>query len=121
MSDSVVTDRFIIVGDKVLLKPKEEDSKTKSGLFLPPGVAENEKIRSAYILKTGPGHAVAPPSDADEPWKEAVNDAQYIPLQAKEGDLAIYLQSAAFDIEYEDEKYVIVPQSAILMLIREDL
>ena len=45
-----------------------------------------------------------------------------MPLQAQEGDLAIYLQRNAIDVVYNNEKYVIVPQASILMLERtEDL
>lgn len=114
-------DKFIVVGDRVLLKPKSLDNQTKSGLFLPPGVQEKEKIQSGYIVKVGPGYAVAPPSDADEPWKPTAEHPQYIPLQAQTGDLAIYIQNQSYEIEYKDEKFVIVPQSAILLLIRDGL
>jgi chaperonin GroES len=41
-------------------------------------------------------------------------------LQAKEGDLAIFLLGGATEIMYQNEKYFIVPQSAILMLEREE-
>jgi co-chaperonin GroES (HSP10) len=41
-------------------------------------------------------------------------------LQAREGDLAIFLSGGATEVMYEGEKYFIVPQSAILMLERED-
>ncbi|KER09536.1 MAG: chaperonin [[Candidatus Thermochlorobacteriaceae] bacterium GBChlB] len=117
-SESIVG-KFIIVGDRVLVKPRTSEQ-TKSGLFLPPGVQEKEKIQSGYVLKTGPGYAVAPPQDADEIWKQSAKSPQYIPLQATEGDLAIYLHNYAYEIEYEQEKYMIVPHSAILLLIRED-
>ncbi|MDX2128933.1 MAG: co-chaperone GroES family protein [Chloroherpetonaceae bacterium] len=111
--------RFIIVGDRVLLRPKAPDSQTRSGLFLPPGVQEKEKVFSGYVIKTGPGYAVAPPVEADEPWKEPSKKPQYIPLQAQVGDLAIYLQGQSTEIEYNSEKYIIVPHHAILLLIRE--
>jgi hypothetical protein len=45
---------------------------------------------------------------------------KYVPLQAREGDLAIFLLSGATEVVYEGEKYYIVPQSAILMLEREE-
>lgn len=115
-----VTDTFIVVGDRVLIKPKSIDDRTKSGIYLPPGVQEKARIRSGYILKTGPGYPVGPPSDIDEPWKEHAEGPQYIPLQARIGDLAIFVQSSAYEIEYKDERYLIVPNSAILLLIRED-
>ncbi|MDP4189889.1 MAG: co-chaperone GroES, partial [Bacteroidota bacterium] len=58
-------------------------------------------------------------SDVEEPWKDRRDDVKYVPLQAKEGDLAIYLQGNTFEIEFNKEKYVIVSQSSILMLIRD--
>lgn len=58
--------------------------------------------------------------ETDEPWKEPSERVRYIPLQAQVGDLAIYLQRDAIEIEYEGERYVIVPQSAVLLLIREE-
>ena len=112
--------RFIVVGDRVLIKPDEEANKTTSGLFLPPGVSEKERIQSGHIVKTGPGYPLPAQVD-DEPWKESKEPVKYIPLQAKEGDTAIFLRKEAFEIEFEKEKYLIVPQSAILLLIRNDL
>jgi chaperonin GroES len=46
---------------------------------------------------------------------------KYIPLQAKEGDIAIFLLSGATEVIYEGNKYYIVPQSAILLLEREEM
>lgn len=112
--------KMIVVGDKILVKPSEANSKTSSGLFLPPGVHEKEKVQSGYVLKSGPGYPIGNQGD-DEPWKETKDAVKYIPLQAKEGDLAIFLRTNAFEIEYEGEKLLIVPQSAVLLLIREDL
>jgi chaperonin GroES len=112
--------RFVVVGDRLLLKPEEESNKTSSGLFLPPGVSEKEKIQSGYVIKAGPGYPTAANIE-DEPWKEAKEPVKYIPLQAKEGDLAIFLRKEAFEIEFEKQKFLIVPQSAVLLLIRNDI
>ena len=111
--------RFVVVGDRLLLRPEEESNKTSSGLFLPPGVSEKEKIQSGYVIKVGPGYPTAANIE-DEPWKETKEPVKYIPLQAKEGDLAIFLRKEAFEIEFEKEKFLIVPQSAVLLLIRND-
>lgn len=56
----------------------------------------------------------------DEPWKHQDEQVKYVPLQAREGDIAIFLLSGATEMLYESEKYFIVPQSAILMLEREE-
>ena len=52
-------DRFIVVGDRVLIRPKSQQDRTKSGLYLPPGVQEKEKIHSGYVLKVGPGYPLS--------------------------------------------------------------
>ena len=110
--------KFIVVGDRVLIRPQEDTNKTNSGLYLPVGVSEKEKIQSGYVMKVGPGYATSAQNE-DEPWKES-DPVKYIPLQAKEGDLAIFLRKEAFEIEFEKEKFLIVPNSAILLLIRND-
>lgn len=112
--------KLIVVGDRVLIKPKKEAEKTDSGLFLPPGVKEKEKIQSGYIVKTGPGLPIPMPMEDEDDWKPEENKVKYLPLQAKEGDLAIFLQNGAFEVVYQKEKYYIVPQASILMLEREE-
>ena len=112
--------KIIIIGDRVLIKPKKNSEKTDSGIFLPPGVREKEKIQSGYIVKVGPGFPIPVAQEQDEAWKNEEDEVKYIPLQVKEGDIAIFLQNNAYEVVYEGEKYFIVPQSAILMLEREE-
>ena len=113
-------DKFILIGDRVLIRPKNPQERTNSGLYLPPSVQENEKTLSGYIVKVGPGYPIPAMTDADEPWKEKKDDVKYVPLQAKVGDLAVYLNKSGWDIEFNKEKYIILPHSSILMLIRDE-
>lgn len=113
-------EKFIMVGDRVLLKPKSPQDRTKTGLYLPPGVQEKERIHFGYVVKVGPGYPIPAINDTDEPWKDKSEEVKYVPLQPKIGDLAIYLQGSSFEIEFNDEKYVIVPHNSILMLIRDE-
>ena len=113
-------DKLVIIGDRLLIKPKKRSEQTESGLFLPPGVQEREKVQSVYVMKTGPGYPIPLPTDDDEPWKEQSEQIKYIPLQAKQGDLAIFLQKGAYEIMYGGEKYYIVAQASILMLERDE-
>jgi chaperonin GroES len=113
--------KLIVVGDRVLIKPIKPEEKTKSGLLLPPSVIEQEKVSKGYVMRTGPGYAI-PGNVDDEPWKAEEENVKYIPLQAKEGDLAIFLINSAIEIKMEEEKYYIMPHNAILLLERvEDL
>lgn len=112
--------KLIVIGDRILIKPKTPQSKTKSGLLLPPGVNENEKVQIGFVVKVGPGYPIPAVSEQEEPWKNTPQEPRYVPLQPKEGDQAVYLQNSAIEIEFNKEKYVIVPHSAILILLRDD-
>jgi len=112
--------KLIVVGDRVLIMPTKQSDKTSSGLYLPPGVQEKEKIQSGYVIKVGPGYPLPLPVDEDDVWKGKDDLVKYLPLQAQEGDLAIFLQKGAIEVIYEEEKYFIVPQASILMLEREE-
>ncbi len=112
--------KLIIVGDRVLIKIKKSSEKTTSGLYLPPGVQEKEKVQQGYIIKAGPGYPIPMAVEDDEPWKEKDENVKYIPLQAKEGDLAIFLLAGVTEVMYQGEKYYIVSQNSILMLEREE-
>ncbi len=111
--------KLIVIGDRVLIRLAKTDERTGSGLYLPPGVQEKEKVQQGYIIKTGPGYAIPMPAE-NEPWKSEEEQVKYMPLQAKEGDLAIFLMNGATEVMYEGEKFFIVPQGAILMLERDD-
>ncbi|WP_018613670.1 co-chaperone GroES [Segetibacter koreensis] len=111
--------KLIVIGDKVLIRLSKTADRTQTGLFLPPGVQEKEKVQQGQVIKTGPGYAIPLPVEG-ESWKSEEEQVKYIPLQVREGDLAIFLLSGAIEIMYEGEKYYIVPQSAILMLERDD-
>ncbi len=111
--------KLIIIGDRLLIKPTQAHDRTASGLYLPPSVQEKEKVQQGYVIKTGPGYAIPVPIE-NESWKAEEEQVKYVPLQAKEGDLAIFLVSGATEVMYEEEKFYIVPQNAILMLEREE-
>jgi co-chaperonin GroES (HSP10) len=115
-------DKLIVVGDRVLIKPKSSPDKTRSGLFLPPGYSEKEAIQSGYIVKCGPGYPIPIPQEIDpEPWKPQTGEQiRYLPLQAQVGDLAIFLQKGAIEVHFNQEKYFIVQHHAILLLERDD-
>ncbi|MBN2172886.1 MAG: co-chaperone GroES [Bacteroidales bacterium] len=112
---------LIVVGDRVLIKPVKHDTKSKGGLLLPPGYKEKEDVQSGYVIKVGPGYPIPMPTDdVDEPWKNTDEKVKYVPLQAKEGDLAIFMQKGAVEVIYDSEKYFIVPQNSILLLERDE-
>jgi chaperonin GroES len=111
---------LIIVGDRVLIDLDERMDKTSSGLYLPPTVKEKEKVLGGHVVKTGPGYAI-PDTTPGESWQSGNKEVKYVPLQAVEGDYAIFLKDSSMEIEFEEKKYLIVPHSAILALVRTEL
>jgi len=113
-------EKIIMVGDKVLIKPKNPNLQTTSGLYLPPAAIEKESIQAGYVIKVGPGFPIPVMNDNDESWKENQESIKYVPLQVKTGDLAVYLAKSGFDIEFKGEKYIILSHAAIVMIVREE-
>lgn len=111
---------LIVIGDRVLVDPDQGDDRTDTGLYLPQGVKEKERVQCGVIVKSGPGYPVADPQALEvEPWQTPKIENKYFPLQAKEGDYCIFLRNAGIEIEFEGKKYIIVPHSAILALLRD--
>jgi len=75
-------------------------------------------VQSGRGEKVGPGFVV-PHADSSEPWQSSQGEPRYVPLQVREGDFAIFLRREAFEIEYDGKKYLIVPQSGVLAVVRE--
>jgi co-chaperonin GroES (HSP10) len=114
---------LIVVGDRVLVGLDERSERTATGLYLPPTVKERDRVQGGYVVKVGPGYPVSDPgSCVDEPWSPRKRqEYRYVPLQAQEGDYAIFLKESAVEIEFDAKKYLIVPHSAILTLMRTEL
>ena len=114
--------QVLVVGDRVLIRPDTGETKSPAGLYLPPSVIEKQEVRGGMIVEVGPGIPLgSPDSSFDEPWKDKRSDVKYIPTQAEIGDYALFLCKASIEIKIEDKDYLIVSQSAILILIRDDL
>lgn len=114
--------QMIVVGDRVLVEPDTGQDKTKAGLYLPDTVREKDKVATGRVVKTGPGYPVPNPNFTDdEPWSKPKDPARYIPLQVKEMDQVLFLREQAIEVEFQEKKYLVVPQTAILMIVRDEL
>ncbi|HWP02506.1 MAG TPA: co-chaperone GroES family protein [Gemmatimonadaceae bacterium] len=113
--------RLIVVGDRVLIKPAQGEERSKVGLYLPPTAVDNQAVQGGEIVATGPGLPMPDLSDSsDEPWRSGPRETRFIPMQAKAGDYALFFRKAAVEITFENQSYLVVPQSAILALVREE-
>jgi chaperonin GroES len=119
MSD--IKKRLLVVGDRVLIAPEECEERTRVGLYLPPTAVDKKEVQGGTIVATGPGTPVSAPTELEEePWKISGGEARYLPVQARVGDYALFFRRAAVEITFEGKRYLVVPQAAILTLVRED-
>jgi co-chaperonin GroES (HSP10) len=113
--------RLIVVGDRVLISPEEGEDRSRVGLYLPASAVDAQAVQGGKVMATGPGTPISAPADlSEEPWNIASGEARYLPVQARVGDYAIFFRRAAVEITFEGNKYLVVPQAAILTLVRED-
>lgn len=111
--------QLIVVGDRVLIEPEEGEERSRVGLYLPASAVDKQAVQAGTIVATGPGTPISAPTDLDEePWRIAGGEGKYLPVQARTGDFAIFFRRAAVEITFEEQKYLVVPQAAILVLLR---
>ena len=84
------------LADRVVLEPKEAETRTASGLYIPDNA--KEKPQQGTIVAVGPGKK-------DEPMELAV------------GDVVLYGKFAGTEISIEDKKYLILKQSDVLAIL----
>lgn len=113
--------RLIVVGDRVLIAPEEGEERTRVGLYLPATAVEGKSVQGGTVVATGPGTPLSAPTELDdEPWKIGAGEPRFMPVQARVGDYALFFRRAAVEISFEGTRYLVVPQAAILALVRED-
>ncbi|MCU0611189.1 MAG: co-chaperone GroES family protein [Candidatus Eisenbacteria bacterium] len=109
-----------VVGDRVLILPDQGEERTEVGLYLPRPASEKATVQAGTIVEVGPGLLVvdATPND-EEPWKSDDPEPRHAQMQATVGDYAVFLRKPAVEIRLEGQNYLVVPHSAILVLVRD--
>ena len=112
---------LLVVGDRVLIRVEEGEERTKVGLYLPATAQDSQQVQGGVIEATGPGQPLPSVEEhLDEPWRiTGSKETRYVPMQARVGDYALFFRKAAVEITFENERYLVVPQAAILALARK--
>lgn len=84
------------LADRVVIEPKEAETKTASGLYIPD--TAKEKPQQGTVVAVGPGKK-------DEAMELSV------------GETVLYGKYAGTEVTYEDRKYLIMKQSDVLAII----
>ncbi|MGL4546624.1 co-chaperone GroES [Eubacterium aggregans] len=88
------------LGDKVVIKVKEEEVTTTSGIVLP-GTAK-EKPQQGTVVAVGSGEVV---------------DGKKIPLDVAVGDEVIYSKYSGSEVKVGEEEFLIIKQNDILAIV----
>ena len=112
--------QLIVVGDRVLIALEEGEERSKVGLYLPPTAIDNQAVQGGRIIATGPGLPMPDLTDnSEEPWRMGARETRFLPMQAESGDYALFFRKAAVEITFEGDRFLVVPQTAILALVRD--
>ena len=89
------------LGDRIVVKPKDEDeSTTSSGLVIPD--TAKEKPQLGEVLAVGPGE---------------FQDGDRIPLDVKVGDLVFYSKYGGTEVKVEGEEYLVLSSRDVLAVL----
>jgi len=90
--------KIVPLGDKVVLKRQEAESKTAGGIVLPDSA--KDKPQKGEVVAVGDGHVK--------------KDGSRVPLTVKEGDRVIFSSYAGDEIKIGDEELLLLRESDIL-------
>lgn len=88
------------LADRVVVRPLEQESKTKSGIIIPD--TAKEKSQKGKVVATGAGK---------------FKDGKLMPLAVKNGDVVLYKEYGGDEIKVEGEDLVILKEEDILAII----
>ena len=114
--------QLLVVGDRVLIRLEDGEERSKVGLYLPATAVDNQAVQGGTVIATGPGQPLPSVEEhLDEPWRiSGSKDTRYVPMQARVGDYALFFRKAAVEITFDEERFLVVPQAAILTLARDE-
>jgi chaperonin GroES len=92
---------FVPLGERVIVKPIEQEQTTRGGIVLPD--TAKEKPQEGEVIAVGPGRV----SD----------DGTRIPMELAVGERVIYSKYAGTEYKDGDEEYLILRESDILAKI----
>lgn len=89
------------LGDRIVVKPREQEEMTASGIILPD--TAKEKPQQGDVLAVGPGRRD--------------DDGDYIAMDVAIGDIVLYAKYAGTEVKIDGEKLLILKESDILAIV----
>ena len=90
------------LGDKIIIKRAEAQSRTESGIYLPESAKDKPKEGKVVALGNGLLNK---------------KTGEYIPFTVKKGDRVLFSSYAGTEIKIDDEEFLIMTEEDILGII----
>jgi chaperonin GroES len=103
MAQTTTATKLVPLGDRVVLRPKQKEEVTKSGIVLPD--TAREKPQEGEVIAVGPGRVL--------------DNGQRLDMELKVGQTVLYAKYAGTEFKLEDEEYLIVREPDVLAVVSE--
>jgi len=95
--------RLVPLGDRVVVRPKQRDEMTKSGILLPD--TAKEKPQEGEVIAVGPGRVL--------------DNGQRLEMELKVGQAVLYAKYAGTEFKLEEEELLILREPDVLAVVNE--
>ena len=95
--------KLVPLGDRVVVKPKQREEMTKSGILLPD--TAKEKPQEGEVVAVGPGRVL--------------DSGQRLEMELKVGQTVLYAKYAGTEFKLEDDEFLILREPDVLAVVNE--
>jgi len=103
MAQTTSATKLVPLGDRVVVRPKQKEEVTKSGIVLP-GNAQ-EKPQEGEVIAVGPGRVL--------------DNGTRLNVELKVGQSVLYAKYAGTEFKLEDEELLILREPDVLAVVTE--
>jgi chaperonin GroES len=92
------------LGDRVIVKPRQKEEMTRSGIVLPD--TASEKPQEGSVLSVGPGRVL--------------DNGKRVEMEVKSGDTVLFAKYAGTEVKLDGEEYLVIRESDLLAIINSN-
>jgi chaperonin GroES len=103
MTQSTAPRKLVPLGDRIVVRPKQKDEMTKSGIVIPD--TAKEKPQEGEVLAVGPGRML--------------DNGTRLTVEIKVGQSVLYSKYAGTEFKLDDEEYLIFREPDVLGIVSD--
>jgi chaperonin GroES len=103
MAQTSTATKLTPLGDRVVVRPKQKEEVTKSGIVLPD--TAKEKPQEGEVIAVGPGRVL--------------DNGNRLQMELKVGQSVLYAKYAGTEFKLEDEEYLILREADVLAVVTD--